>query len=459
VKAAASVALAGTCVAALLTWSDYPREAVYMAGIFMLAASLWVTEALPLFVTALLVVGLQIVVLANPGGWPHLGFAAGPSPSVQEVVSGAADSVLLLFLGGLMLARGAERTDIGRVLSGLMLSRFTGRPPLLLLAVMALTATFSMWMSNTATAAMMMALIAPLLAGLTAGDPFRKALALGVPFAANIGGLSTPIASPPNAIAVGYLQSAGHPITFFEWMLVAMPLLALLLLITWLLLWRAFPPSAPIEPLPIERVRLTRPRALVMGTFGVTVALWMTGGWHGLPPAVVALVPIVVLTASGVLTPHDVNRLDWTVLILIAGGISLGAGMRMTGLDAVIVGWLPFDAANHPRAVAVVLVGAVLVLGTVMSNTAVANLLLPVGMSAGLSSGSSAVVVQLTVSIALAASLAMALPISTPPNAIAYARGEITTRDMARTGVAIGIISGVLILVFGPWVMRFWGVG
>ena len=457
-KAAVSAGLSAICVAALLAWSDYPREAIYMAGIFVLAACLWVTEALPLFVTALLVIGLQIVLLANPGQWPMLGLSTGLSPSVQEVINGAADSVLLLFLGGLMLARGAERTGVGRIVSGLLLGPFTARPPILLLAVMALTATFSMWMSNTATAAMMIALLAPLLSGFDAGDPFRKALGLGVPFAANIGGLGTPIASPPNAVAVGYLQSVGYPISFFQWMLVAVPLMVMLLLITWLLLWRAFPSSGPIQPLRLERAPLTGPGALVIGIFGVTVLLWMTGGWHGLPPAVVALVPVVALTASGILTQDEVNRLDWTILILIAGGISLGAGMRMTNLDAMIVGWLPFDAGNNPRAVAAILVGSVLVLGTLMSNTAVANLLLPVGISAGLASGSSGIVVELTVSIALAASLAMALPISTPPNAIAYARGEINTRDMARIGLAVGIISGGLILVFGPQVMRFWGV-
>jgi sodium-dependent dicarboxylate transporter 2/3/5 len=220
-KAAISIGLSAAGVAALLAWSDYPREAVYMAGIFMLAAALWVTEALPLYVTALLVVGAQIVALANPGGWPFLGFSTGPSPPVQAVLNGAADSVLLLFLGGLMLARAAERTEVGHVVSAMLLAPFGARPPALLLGVMIVTATFSMWMSNTATAAMMIVLLAPLVSHLPADDPFRKGLMLAVPFAANIGGLGTPIASPPNAVAVGYLQKAGYPIAFLEWMLVA----------------------------------------------------------------------------------------------------------------------------------------------------------------------------------------------------------------------------------------------
>jgi sodium-dependent dicarboxylate transporter 2/3/5 len=159
-----------------------------------------------------------------------------------------------------------------------------------------------------------------------------------------------------------------------------------------------------------------------------------------------------------VLTERDVNGLDWTILILVAGGISLGAGMRMTGLDAIVVDWLPFDAGDSPRVLAAVLVAAVLLLGTFMSNTAVANLLLPVAVSAGLASGSGGMLVELTISIALAASLAMALPISTPPNAVAYARGTVTAGDMARIGAVVSIVSGLLIVGFGGPVMRFWGL-
>jgi sodium-dependent dicarboxylate transporter 2/3/5 len=231
-----------------------------------------------------------------------------------------------------------------------------------------------------------------------------------------------------------------------------------LLLIAWLLLWRALPPSGSPGPLRVEAPPLTRRGTFVVAVFAATVLLWTTGGWHGLPAAVVALVPIVALTAAGILTERDVNGLDWTILILISGGISLGVGMQMTGLDAIVVGWLPFEAGDSPRALVAVMVAAVLVLGTFMSNTAVANLLLPVGISAGVASASSGFVVELTVSIALAASLAMALPISTPPNAIAYARGSVTTREMARTGAIISVISGLLIVGLGGAVMRFWGI-
>jgi solute carrier family 13 (sodium-dependent dicarboxylate transporter), member 2/3/5 len=455
-KALLAIVLSLGTVAGLLTIADYPREAVLMAGIFVLAAALWVTEALPLFVTALLVIGLQMLVLANPGGWPFLGSPAS-GITVQSVVNGAADSVLLLFLGGFVLAAAAERADVGRFVSARLLAPFSGHPARLLLGVMIVTACFSMWMSNTATTALMIAVLAPQLSTIPTGEAYRKGLMLAVPFAANIGGLGTPVSSPPNAVALGYLQKAGYSITFLEWMLVAVPLMAGLLAFTWLLLWRSFP-STSTAPLVLESAPLSRRGAFVMTVFGITVLLWLTGGLHGVPPAVVALLPIVAMTATRILTERDVNGLDWTVLILISGGISLGAGMQTSGLDDIVTGWLGFDAGDSPRLVAATLVATVLVVGTFMSNTAVANLLLPVGVSAGIASASPDAVVDFTFTIALAASCAMSLPISTPPNALAYSRGIVTTRDMARIGIIVGGTAGVLIVAFGPPVMRFWGV-
>jgi sodium-dependent dicarboxylate transporter 2/3/5 len=455
-KALVAIVLALGTIAGLVALSDYPREAVLMAGIFVLAAALWVTEALPLFVTALLVIGLQILALANPGGWTFLGSPAF-GITVQSVVNGAADSVLLLFLGGLVLAAAAERADVGRFVSARLLAPFSGHPARLLLGVMVVTACFSMWMSNTATTAFMIAVLAPQLSTIPPDDRYRKGLMLAVPFAANIGGLGTPVASPPNAVALGYLQKAGYSITFLEWMLVAVPLMTGLLVFTWLLLWRSFP-SRSTAPLILDSAPLSRQGTFVMTVFGLTVLLWLTGGVHGVPPAVVALLPIVAMTATRVLTERDVNSLDWTVLILIAGGISLGAGMQTSGLDDIVTGWLGFDADDSPRLVAAVLVAVVLGVGTFMSNTAVANLLLPVGVSAGLASASPDAVAELTLSIALAASCAMSLPISTPPNALAYSRGIVTTRDMARIGAIVGATAGMLIVAFGSLVMRFWGV-
>ncbi|MDP3071262.1 MAG: DASS family sodium-coupled anion symporter [Opitutaceae bacterium] len=443
----------------LLGRGSVPREAAWMSGIFVLAAGLWVTEALPLFATSLLVIGLQLILLANPGGWPGLGFETGVSPSYREILSVVADPVLLLFFGGFVLARAAVKEGVDRAMSAVLLRPFGTEPRRVLLGLMLITLLFSMWMSNTATTVMMLALVTPMLAAMPPGEPFRKALVLGVPFAANIGGMGTPIASPPNAVAMGFLQKAGHHVGFLDWMLVAVPLVIGLALFTWWVLTKFFAPSTAGLRLGHARAQLTRRGWLVVAVFAVTVILWLTDRWHGLPSAVVALLPAVVFTATGIFTREDLGRLEWHILILIAGGISLGTGLQLTGLDRIAVSWLPASGGSGLWLLAG-LVLATMVVGSFMSNTAAANLLLPIGLSAAVTAGPAGGLspVQAAVSIALAASLSMVLPVSTPPNAIAYARGEFTTRDMARVALLVGGLAAVLIVAGGGIVMRFWGL-
>jgi sodium-dependent dicarboxylate transporter 2/3/5 len=186
--------------------------------------------------------------------------------------------------------------------------------------------------------------------------------------------------------------------------------------------------------------------------------IWMSDQWHGLPPSVVALLPAILLTATGVFTRDDLGLIEWRILILIAGGISLGAGMQQTGLDQMVVRWLP--AGENGFALLAALVVATMVVGTFMSNTAAANLLLPIGLSsAALSSATGSLhPIQAAMSIAFAASLSMALPISTPPNALAYARGEFTKAEMVRVTLLVSGLGALLIIGGGGLVMRFWGV-
>lgn len=445
-------------VSALLTvWalsSGLPREAAFMSGIFALAAMLWVTSALPLFATALLVIGLEIILLANPGGWPGLGSQTGASPSFGDILATAADPVLVLFFGGFVLAAAAVKEGVDHAISSWLLSPFGRKPRWVLLGVILVTFTFGMWMSNTATATMMLALLTPTLRALPPGEPYRKALVLAVPFAANISGMTTPIASPPNAVAVGFVQKAGQSIHFFDWMLVAMPLAFGLTLVTWLVLWRSFPPAVPGLQIERKQHTLSRRGWFVVGVFSVTVFLWMTDRWHGLPPSVVALLPAVVLTVTRIFSSADLAGINWDILILIAGGIALGSGMLMTGLDKIVVQWLPTEAG--PATLLLILVAVTFLIGNFMSNTAAANLLLPIGLSA--SESGELHPIQVAISLALVASLSMTLPISTPPNALAYARGEFTAKEMIRTSLIISLVALVLIAFGGTWIMRLWGL-
>jgi len=440
---------------ALQKQPEVPREAAFMAGIFVLAGLLWVTEALPLFATALLVIGMEIILLANPGAWAGFGFAAGESPPFQKILHAAADPVLLLFFGGFLLAQSAVKEGVDKAVSSLLLKPFERRARWLLLGILSIAALFSMWMSNTAAAAMMITLVGPIIAQLPADEPFRKALVLAVPIGANLGGIGTPIASPPNAVAVGFLRNMGHPVGFLQWMLVAVPLMIGLIAFSWLLLWLLFHPKSRdlrFQPAPQH---LGARGWYVVGVFTVTVRLWLSEQWHGLPASVVALLPAIALTAPGILTRDDVNGLHWNILILIGGGIALGAGMQMSGLDQVIVRQLPATGAGGAWLI-VAFVAATVGIGTFMSNTAAANLLRPIGISAAAAAGHAPV--QMAISIALAASMSMALPISTPPNAIAYASGEFTTRELARSGIIIGGAATLLIVLFGGAMMKFWGL-
>ncbi|HAV63870.1 MAG TPA: sodium:sulfate symporter [Verrucomicrobiales bacterium] len=456
-------ALLGSVLAAvIIVWlligsAELPREAAFMGGIFVLATLLWVTEALPLFATSLLVLGLEVVLLANPGEWDGLGFETAEPVGYRQFIAAAADPILLLFFGGFLLARAAVNEGVDQAMSALLLRPFGRKPRMILLGLMCVTALFSMWMSNTATTAMMITLVAPMVARLPPEDRFRKGLFLCVPFAANIGGMGTPISSPPNAVAVGYLAKLGTPVTFLQWMLIGVPLMIVLILFAWELLWRLHRPAG--DDLPIETVRrpLTRRSWFVAGVFSVTVLLWMTDQLHGLPASVVALLPAVAFTATGMLRREDVNSLDWHILILIAGGIVLGFGIQRTGLDEIFVGWLPLDRGISALLVIAVLVIATLLLSTFMSNTAAANLLLPIGVSTATALGGGALITDVAISIALTSAVAMALPISTPPNAIAYGAGGLTVKDMARTGAIIGIVAALAILFVGRLAVRLSG--
>lgn len=444
----------------LLESPELTRQAAFMAGIFLLAAILWTSEAIPLFATALLIVGLETLLLANPGNWQGLGFSTGVNPSFTEVFHWAADPVLLLFFGGFLLAEAAVVTGLDQSMSAWLIKPFGNKPRMVLLGIMVVTATFSMWMSNTATTAMMMALVVPVLDQVPSGDRFRKALVLAIPFAANIGGLGTPISSPPNAVALGFLRKLGYSIDFLEWLLVAFPLMVGMLLFAWLLIGSYFRTSTQQLSIQLPKKEISSKGWFVVVIFSLTVLLWLSDKWHGLPPSVVALLPVVSLTAGRILSARDLMKIDWPVLILIGGGIALGTGMDKTDLDQWIVTQLPLSGENLMLLFGV-LVAATMILSTFMSNTAAANLLLPIGVSSalalGLSSGTA--LIQAAFSIALAASLSMMLPVSTPPNAIAYYHGEFSKKEMAILGAVIGLVGGSLIVIFGGWVIRLWNIG
>ena len=418
-----------------------------MLAIFLLAILLWVTEAIPLYATAMLVILLQVLMLSDQA----LVGGVGPLPSAASYFAALANPVIILFLGGFLIADGAHKFGLDRNLSAVMLRPFAGNARTSVLGLMAITALLSMFVSNTATAATMFAVVIPILAALPAG-PARTGVALAIPVAANVGGIGTPVGSPPNAIALGALEASGQGVSFIGWMLLAVPLMLVVLLFAWWFLTRRYIAADTPLTLQLSADFDRSPAAILFYLIaGATVLLWLTEPFHGISSSTVGFLPVVALLATQVMGADDIRRLQWPVLWLVAGGIALGAGIGNSGLDVWLVGLVAWDALPLTLLL-FLLVGVSLGLSTVISNSATANLLVPLALSLaiGLPIDPTAVGVM----VALACALAMALPISTPPNAVAYATGEVQTREMVVSGIVIGGFGALLLALVMPTV---WG--
>ena len=265
---------------------------------------------------------------------------------------------------------------------------------------------------------MMIAILTPIFNLFEHRSGFRKALVLSVPFAANIGGMGTIIGTPPNAVAAVILADRGHPVSFLTWMMLAIPLVLLLLLVMWRVLILLFKPRQ-------ERFELIFPRAdrIDLGfidglrhLYHYSFAFGMTEPLHHIPAAVVALIPVLLFPMFGIIDREDLKKVEWHVLILLAGGLTLGVGMKHTGLADLLVAHLPFGGMS-PILLICLIVPLTILISNFMSHTAAANLIIPI--VATICDSSSAI--SGTIAVAFAASLAMSLPISTPPNAIAFA--------------------------------------
>ncbi len=418
-----------------------------MGAIFAIALVLWVTEAIPLFATSLLVIVSQVWLLAIPQLDVDIEYT--------DVFAALSNHIIYLFLGGFILAKGVQKQGIDVQMASVLLRPFGKTPYGILAGIMLITAVFSMWMSNTATSAMMVVLVAPLAAQIADTDRFRIGLVLGVPFAANIGGIGTPIGTPPNAIALAQLEQRGLEINFLEWMVFSVPLLVGTLVVMWIALLFVFKPKTHLLELHLPAsLKLNFKSWVVYITFAVTVALWLTTPIHGVPNAVVAMVPAAVFTITQIISRQDFNRLEWDVLILMAGGIALGSGITATGLDDWIMGAFPFEELSFFLLVAVCCVITV-TLSTIISNTVTANIVLPIGLALGAGFEDGHMLQVLAVMIAVSSSYAMGLPISTPPNVIAYGSGLVTSRNIMFVGGLTSVLATILIVTTGPSVVSF----
>ena len=417
-----------------------------MLAIFLLAIVLWVTEAIPLVATAVLVIALEILLVSNQALLPVPG--DGDATKYSAFLGALANPVIILFLGGFLIADGAEKYRLDKNLAAVLIRPFTGSARTTVLGLMVITAMLSMFMSNTATTATMFAVIIPILGALPA-DRARAGLALSIPVAANVGGIGTPVGTPPNAIALGALEEAGYDVSFLDWMIMAVPLMVMILVGAWLLICVLLLPGGLKVELDMRARWHTDRRALTFYVIAAaTILAWMTESLHGVSANVVGFLAVAALLVTQVMGAEDLGRLSWPVLWLVAGGIALGDGVGATGLDAWILGLFGWDAM--PAFVVIIVMGMLgLAMSNVISHSAASNLLIPLAM--GLATGIDGLEpVTIAVVLALACSLGMSLPISTPPNAIAYATGEVTTADMAKVGVVVGVVGAALLVLLMP---------
>ncbi|MEO0515400.1 MAG: DASS family sodium-coupled anion symporter [Planctomycetota bacterium] len=465
-----TIALAA--IAAVVTYYGLPGNvdelARRTAAIFVVAVVFWATELIPLYATSLCIIGMQILFLSGKGGmaekFPTLtGQPLNDLPSYNVFLAPFASGIIILFMGGFLLSAAVTKHGLDKKIAARLLKPFAKKPSTLIFAIMLITAFFSMWMSNTATAVMMIAIITPLVKALPEDDKFHKAVILAVPFGANIGGIGTPIGTPPNAVAMAALQQKFPELGlgFVDWMIMAVPLALILIAVAGLLLLVMFKPKPGVELPEIEKP--TEPISwkgrITLMILGGAIFLWVFSGILniGLSSAAVALLAAAALTTLGVLEKRDVDSIDWNVLILMWGGLSLGKAMEVSGLIDVIAG-LPF-AELQGAWLAVIIVALGVGMSTFMSNTATANVLVPMVIAIGLSNPDTdagiTLAVQLTVLTALACSFAMAFPVSTPPNAIAFATGKIPASALLSSGGIVSLIC-VVVLLLGyqfvlPW--------
>ena len=420
-------------------------------AIFAFATLMWVFEVVPSWATSVGIIGLMLLTTSTSGIKPMMYEAAGEPLPYKDIMATFADPVIMLFIGGFILAIAATKTGLDAQLAKVLLKPFGSKSVNVLLGFILITGVFSMFVSNTATAAMMLTFLTPVFKQLPPEGKGRIALTLSIPVAANLGGMATPIGTPPNAIALKYLNDpAGLNLNlgFGEWVLFMLPLVIVLLFIGWILLRTIFPFSQKTINLEIEGgMKKGFQTWVVIVTFIVTVLLWMTDKLTGINSYTVALIPFVVFALTGVINKYDLEEINWSVIWMVAGGFALGYGLNASGLAANAVESIPFGTWSP---FVILLVSGIIcyLLSNFISNSATAALLMPIlavvcsGMGDKLSAiGGTPTVL---IGIAVAASSAMVLPISTPPNALAFSTNLVKQNDMVKIGIIMGVISMVL---------------
>lgn len=450
--------------------TEYTHHALRMtAAVTVLMGAWWMTEAIPLAATALIPIAV---------------FPISQVASFSEVGSPYASSTIFLFMGGFLLALGLQRWNLHRRLALAVLLLVGTSPKRLMLGFMIATGFLSMWVSNTATAVVMLPigmsvlqLTAETVGGMKKQAKFATGLMLAIAYSASIGSLGTLIGTPPNALLAGYMETShGITIGFGQWMMLGVPLAVVFMVIAWLVLITVFKPEMKEIPGGRELIKeensklgpWTGPQVMVGIIFVLAALCWvfvpLILDWIGsemvYDDAIIGIIaglllftiPADVKTGKRLLDWKTANELPWDVLLLFGGGLSLSAMFTASGLS-LWIGEVAKGLGALPIFLLIAAVAAlVLFLTEFTSNTATAATFLPimggVAVGIGLTAGGEQNVMLLTIPVALAATCAFMLPVATPPNAIAFGSGYVRIGDMIKGGIWLNLIGLVLITLF-----------
>ena len=401
-------------------------------AIFAFATLMWILEIVSSWATSVAIIVIMLLFCTDSGIMPMVQEEeVGKLLSYKGVMATFADPVIMLFIGGFVLAIAATKTGLDAQLAKVLLAPFGTRSEMVLLGFLLVTGLFSMFVSNTATAAMMLTFLTPVFRQLPPEGKGRIALAMSIPVAANLGGMGTPIGTPPNTIALKYLndpEGLNMGLSFGQWMMFMFPLVIILLFISWRMLLKFFPFTQKTVELKIEGgMQKGFQSNVVIITFIATIALWLSDQFTGINANTVAMIPFAVFALTGVINKRDLEQ--------------------ASGLAANAVESIPFGEFSP---LLILLLGGAIcyLLSNFISNSATAALLMPIlaivcgamGDKLAPIGGTGTVLIG----VAIAASSAMILPISTPPNALAFATGYVKQNDMVKVGSIMGIISMVL---------------
>ncbi len=404
-------------------------------AITVFAAVLWITEALPLPVTALLI---------------PVGLAAVGVFEARNAYNSFGSSVLFLVLGGYALAVAVEANGVDRWLARRILSVAGSRTIGLLIAFMITSALLSMLISNTATTALLLPVVLGILSRHVGDTNLSRLLLLGVAYGASIGGVATVTGTAPNAIAAGLLE-----IGFLEWLSYGLPVSITMLIVAVPILWWTYRPEQKQITVTLgEETPLTKGGKRALTVVGITLLLWLFGPMLGkllqLPPALfssaaVASIAVALLMLTRCVTWKALEKgVHWGVLLLLGGGLTLGRGLTESGAANWLAGLLSSGVGDLPMFTLLLVLVSIGVFATeLISNTAVTSKLAPILMGVALQLGLETD--SLVVPVAIATSMAFMLPVATPPNALVHATGAITQRDMMRVGLRLNLAAILVI--------------